>query len=162
MLILNKSEVWNIHVELSKVFFFFSSLLFSPPSSSSLPVDLTFFSINYHAQEVFSGRGAAIRLNHLDKAAWPNYTRAPPGFDVAEKQRDRGKLHSHIMVMIWFNPATKLYVACLKKMLTLITEVRRGAGWDRVEEGWAEGARGRGGGAATAAGGSFESTKCSS
>lgn len=64
------------------------------------------------------------------------------------------------MVMIWFNPATKLYVACLKKMLTLITEVRRGAGWDRVEEGWAEGARG--GGAATVAGGSFESTKCSS
>lgn len=81
-------------------YFFFASLLFSPPSSSSLPVDLTFFSINYHAQEVFSGRGAAIRLNHLDKAAWPNYTRAPPGFDVAEKQRDRGKLHSHIMVMI--------------------------------------------------------------
>jgi len=79
------------------------------------------------------GRGAAIRLNHLDKAAWPNYTSAPPGFDVAEKQRDRGKLHSHIMVMIWFNPATKLYVACLKKMLTLITEVHRGVGWDRVE-----------------------------
>lgn len=79
-------------------------------------------------------RGAAIRLNHLDKAAWPNYTSAPQGFDVAEKQRDRGKLHSHIMVMIWFNPATKLYVACLKKMLTLITEVHRGAGWDRVEK----------------------------
>lgn len=45
-------------------------------------------------------RGAAIRLNHLDKEAWPNYTSAPQGFDVAEKQRDRGKLHSHIMVMI--------------------------------------------------------------
>lgn len=42
-------------MELSKVFFFFASLLFSPPSSSSLPVDLTFFSINYHAQEVFQG-----------------------------------------------------------------------------------------------------------
>lgn len=81
----------------------------------------------------FPGRGAAIRLNHLDKAAWPNYTIAPSGFDVAEKPRDRGKLHSHIMVMIWFNPATKLYVACLKKMLMLITEVRRGAGWDRAE-----------------------------
>lgn len=81
----------------------------------------------------FQVRGAAIRLNHLDKAAWPNYTRAPSGFDVAEKPRDRGKLRSDIMVMIWFNPATKLYVACLKKMLMLITEVRRGAGWHRTE-----------------------------
>lgn len=80
-------------------FFFFLKFLFSPPCSP-LHVDLTFFSINYHAQEVFSGRGAAIRLNHLDKAAWPNYTSAPPGFDVVEKKRDRGKLHSHIMVMI--------------------------------------------------------------
>jgi len=53
LLILNKSKVWNIHAELSKVFTFFFKFLFSPPSS--LHVDLTFFSINYHAQEVFQG-----------------------------------------------------------------------------------------------------------
>lgn len=104
----------------------FLSFFFSPPLTwlSSLLIIMP---------RRFSGRGAAIRLNHLDKAAWPNYTRAPSGFDVAEKPRDRGKLRSHIMVMIWFNPATKLYVACLKKMLMLITEVRRGAGWDRAQ-----------------------------
>lgn len=130
MFILNKSEVWNIHAELSKVFFFFNFfsflLLFSPPLTwLSSPLIIM--------PRRFRGRGAAIRLNHLDKAAWPNYTRAPSGFDVAEKLRDRGKLHSDIMVMIWFNPATKLYVACLKKMLMLITEVCRGAGWHRTK-----------------------------
>lgn len=127
MFILNKSEVWNIHAELSKVLIFFLKISFL--SSSFLFLPLTWLSSPLIIMpRRFLGRGAAIRLNHLDKAAWPNYTRAPSGFDVAEKPGDRGKLHSHIMVMIWFNPATKLYVACLKKMLMLITEVHRGAG----------------------------------
>lgn len=130
--------MWNIHAELSKVliFFFFNFfsllLLFSPPLTwLSSPLIIMPWR--------FPGRGAAIRLNHLDKAAWPNYTRAPSGFDVAEKPRDRGKLHSHIMVMIWFNPATKLYVACLKKDANANY---RGAQRCRVgsrREGWAEG-----------------------
>lgn len=131
MFISNKNKMCEIFMRSCPkfwyFFYFFSfPLLFFPPLTwLSSPLIIM--------PRRFPGRGAAIRLNHLDKAAWPNYTRAPSGFDVAEKPRDRGKLHSHIMVMIWFNPATKLYVACLKKMLMLITEVRRGVGWDRVE-----------------------------
>lgn len=39
----------------SPPFFFKYYFFFSPPPSSSLPIDSTFFSINYHAQEVFQG-----------------------------------------------------------------------------------------------------------
>lgn len=141
MFISNKSEVWNIHAELSKVLIFFFKIsflfffFFSPPLTwLSSPLIIM--------PRRFPGRGAAIRLNHLDKAAWPNYTRAPSGFDVAEKARDRGKLHSHIMVMIWFNPTTKLYVACLKKKKKDANANYEGAqrcGVGSRSEGWAEG-----------------------
>lgn len=118
-------------LKISFLFFFF----FSPPLTwLSSPLIIM--------PRRFPGRGAAIRLNHLDKAAWPNYTRAPSGFDVAEKAGDRGKLHSHIMVMIWFNPTTKLYVACLKKKKKDANANYRGAqrcGVGSRREGWAEG-----------------------
>ena len=130
MLILNKSKVWNIHAGLSKVFLFYSHLF---PSSFFL----TLFFINYHAQEVFfflfllqgeeqpSGRIILTRRHGPITPALRQALMWRKGGEIG------GKSHSYITVMIWFNPAAKLYVACLKKMLTLITEVRgRGAGWD--------------------------------
>lgn len=51
MFVLNKSEAWNIHAELSKVLIFLKNILFFPPFFFA-SIDLTFFSINYHAQEV--------------------------------------------------------------------------------------------------------------
>lgn len=75
------------------------------------------------------GRSTDIILNHPDRTARPNYGVAPFHFDVAERGIDWGEsltdTHTHVMLMTWFSPNAKLYVAPLKTMLTLITLFQR-------------------------------------